>query len=89
MDLAAELTRMMNDIRDKLTEVGERVARVETRLDSIIDARDKATEALQIAQDAQRRVKRLESHEQWVVRSILLIIIGAVMGLILKGGVAG
>lgn len=90
-----EVTRVLTDIR-------ERVVRVETKIDAMTDVRDVAVEAKETAQEALQSAKsahhrlddskkdigKLESNQTWLWRTVVgAVIVGAIS--ILWKGVSG
>lgn len=62
-----------------LTEIRERLVRVETKLDSMTDARDIATSAHTSAKSAHRRLDRIEKIVYWAGTTIIgAVVIGII-----------
>jgi len=85
--MSGEEVRVLSDIR-------ERVVRLETKIDAIAEVResaeegrDTANQALQSAKSAHKRLDKIESNQTWLWRTVAgAIILGAIGSLIKFGG---
>ncbi|MFP3391029.1 hemolysin XhlA family protein [uncultured Brevibacillus sp.] len=80
-----EQTRMLSDIR-------ERVVRVETKIDSMTDvqtiaekAKDTANEALQYGKSAHKRLDEIKDNQKWLWRTVIGAVITGAIALFWKG----
>jgi hypothetical protein len=65
-------------------QILERLARVETKIDYMVSARDIAQEALQSTKAAHHRLDRLEKIVYWASTTIIGSVILAVIAMVLK-----
>jgi hypothetical protein len=65
-------------------QILERLARVETKIDYMVSARDIAQEALQSTKAAHHRLDRLEKIVYWAATTIIGSVILAVIAMVLK-----
>lgn len=86
--MPSEEARVLSDIR-------ERVVRLETKIDAITDVRDTAEtareaaqEALQAAKSAHRRIDEIADNQRWLWRTVVGAILAAAVAILanLKGG---
>ncbi|MFD0682363.1 MULTISPECIES: hemolysin XhlA family protein [unclassified Paenibacillus] len=66
-------------------EILQRLTRVETKLDLMINARDIANEALQSTKAAHKRLDTLEENQTWLWRTAIAALIVGGIGLLWKG----
>ncbi|MDH5105992.1 hemolysin XhlA family protein [Lentilactobacillus diolivorans] len=66
------------NVTETLMEINERLARVETKMDNLNSADDKAERALQISQDNTRDISNLKTVIYW---EIAVIVTGVVVPL--------
>lgn len=66
-------------------EILQRLARVETKLDMQLNAKDIAVEALQSAKAAQHRIDELADTQAWLWRTVIAALIAGAVGLLWKG----
>jgi len=64
---------------DEVSEILQRLTRVETKLDAQLNAKDIAQEALQLAKTAHEKLEKIESGQTWLWRTIGASFIGLVM----------
>jgi len=78
-----------------LSEIRERVVRLETKIDAMTDvrdtaeaARDTALEALQSAKSAHLRIDEIADNQRWLWRTLVGAIVAAVIAAVtnLQGG---
>ena len=74
-----------------VNEILQRLARVETKLDIVLEDREIVAKAMKTANEAmyriksnEERIKRIESHQTWLWRTIVTSIIGVVIGFFTK-----
>ncbi len=86
---------MSNEEARVLSEIRERVVRVETKIDAMTDvretaeaARDSALEALQSARSAHLRIDEIADNQRWLWRTLVGAIVAAVIAAVtnLNGG---
>jgi tetrahydromethanopterin S-methyltransferase subunit B len=65
-------------------QIIERLARVETKIDYMMNARDIAQEALQSTKSAHQRLDRLEKIVYWAATTIIGSVIIAVLAMVIK-----
>ncbi|NOU95577.1 hemolysin XhlA [Paenibacillus sp. LMG 31456] len=70
---------------DETGEILQRLTRVETKLDLMINARDIANEALQSTKAAHKRLDTLEENQTWLWRTAIAALIVGGIGLLWKG----
>ncbi|QMV44476.1 hemolysin XhlA family protein [Cohnella cholangitidis] len=77
---------MSNEEVRVLSDIRERVVRLETKIDAMTDvretaeeARDKAIEALQSSKSAHLRVNEIADNQRWLWRTLVGAIIAAVI----------
>lgn len=80
-----EMSRVLSDIR-------ERIVRVETKIDSMTDvrataeeAKEKATEALQSGKSAHHRIDEIADNQRWLWRTVIGAVIAGAIALMWKG----
>lgn len=81
-----EMSRVLSDIR-------ERMVRVETKIDTMTDVRDTADEAkdtankaLESSKSAHHRLNELADNQKWLWRTVVGAVIVGVISLLWKGG---
>ncbi len=74
-----------------LTEIRERMVRVETKLDNMADLRqvaydahDSAKEALQSSKAAHHRLDEVSDNQRWLWRTVVASVIGMVVTILAK-----
>jgi len=86
--MSGEEVRVLSDIR-------ERVVRLETKIDAMTDvresaetARDAALQALQSVKSAQHRIDEIADNQRWLWRTVIGTILAAVVAILtnLRGG---
>ncbi|MCD9020515.1 hemolysin XhlA family protein [Cohnella silvisoli] len=86
--MSSEEARVLSDVR-------ERVVRLETKIDAMTDvretaeaAREAALEALQVARSAQKRIDEIADNQRWLWRTLVGAILAAAIAAItnLQGG---
>ncbi len=86
--MSSEEARVLSDIR-------ERVVRLETKIDAMTDvretaeaARETALEALQVARSSHKRIDEIADNQRWLWRTLVGAILAAVIATItnLQGG---
>jgi len=86
--MSSEEARVLSDIR-------ERVVRVETKIDAITDlremaesTRETALEALQLAKSSHQRIDEIADNQRWLWRTLVGAILAAVIAAVtnLQGG---
>lgn len=86
--MSSEEARVLSDIR-------ERVVRVETKIDAITDLREMAEstretafEALQLAKSSHQRIDEIADNQRWLWRTLVGAILAAVIAAVtnLQGG---
>jgi len=70
---------------DETGEILQRLTRVETKLDLMINARDIANEALQSTKAGHKRLDKLEENQTWLWRTTIAALIIGAIGLLWKG----
>ncbi|BBI31464.1 hemolysin XhlA family protein [Cohnella abietis] len=82
--MSSEEARVLSDIR-------ERVVRLETKIDAMTDvrdtaeaARDAAIEALQMAKSAHKQVDEIADNQRWLWRTVVGAILAAVIAAVVK-----
>lgn len=80
-----EMSRVLSDIR-------ERVVRVETKIDSMTDVRDTAEQAkdvankaLEASKSAHHRLNELGDNQKWLWRAVIGSVIAGAISLLWKG----
>ncbi|MCR8636195.1 MULTISPECIES: hemolysin XhlA family protein [Paenibacillus] len=66
-------------------EILQRLTRVETKLDLMINARDIANEAMLSTKAAHKRLDQLEENQTWLWRTTVAALIIGAIGLLWKG----
>jgi hypothetical protein len=86
--MSSEEARVLSDIR-------ERVVRLETKIDAMTDvretaeaAREAALEALQMARSSHKRIDEIADNQRWLWRTVVGAILAAVIAAVtnLQGG---
>jgi len=71
---------------EEATEILQRLTRVETKLDTMLNAKDIAQEALQSAKSAHHRLEKIEDGQKWLWRTIGGSFVLAITAFIITGG---
>lgn len=66
-------------------EILQRLTRVETKIDLMINARDIAQEALQSTKAAHKRLDKVEGNETWLWRTAIGALLVGAVNLLWKG----
>ncbi|RED64681.1 hemolysin XhlA family protein [Cohnella lupini] len=79
--MSSEEARVLSDIR-------ERVVRLETKIDAMTDVRETALEALQIARTSHKRIDEIADNQRWLWRTLVGAILAAAIATLtnLQGG---
>ncbi len=79
--MSSEEARVLSDIR-------ERVVRLETKIDSMTDVRETALEALQLARSSHKRIDEIADNQRWLWRTLVGAILAAAIATLtnLQGG---
>lgn len=70
----------------RLTRVETKIDSIEEKLDSVINTREVAVEALQSTKSAHRRLDRIEDNQKWLWRTFAGAFILAITAFIISGG---
>ncbi|KMZ42496.1 MULTISPECIES: hemolysin XhlA family protein [Bacillales] len=83
---------MSNNEMQVLSDIRERIVRVETKLDSMTDvrataeeAKEKANEALQYGKSAHHRLNEVADNQKWLWRTVIGALIAGAITLLWKG----
>ncbi|OUQ86275.1 hemolysin XhlA [Brevibacillus brevis] len=83
---------MSNNEMQVLSDIRERIVRVETKLDSMTDvretaeeAKEKANEALQYGKSAHHRLNEVADNQKWLWRTVIGGLIAGAIALLWKG----
>ncbi|BAH43915.1 conserved hypothetical protein [Brevibacillus brevis NBRC 100599] len=83
---------MSNNEMQVLSDIRERIVRVETKLDSMTDvrvtaeeAKEKANEALQYGKSAHHRLNEVADNQKWLWRTVIGALIAGAIALLWKG----
>ncbi|MED1801768.1 hemolysin XhlA family protein [Brevibacillus porteri] len=83
---------MSNNEMQVLSDIRERIVRVETKLDSMTDvrataeeAKEKANEALQYGKSAHHRLNEVADNQRWLWRTVIGALILGAISLLWKG----
>ncbi|ASJ55543.1 hemolysin XhlA [Brevibacillus formosus] len=76
---------MSNNELQVLSDIRERVVRVETKLDSMTGAKDTANEALQYGKSAHHRLDEVADNQRWLWRTVVGALILGAISLLWKG----
>lgn len=74
---------------EMLSEIRERIVRVETKIDAMTDvrktaeeAKEKGSEALQSAKSSHHRLDSVESNQTWLWRTVIGALLAGAIGLL-------
>lgn len=73
----------------RITRVETKIDNIEEKLDSAINGRELAVEAMSSAKSAHKRLDKLEKLVTWAATTIIGALILAIIGFIVKGGLTG
>lgn len=83
----------MDPTNNILSDIRERMVRVETKIDTMTDvqikadnAESKAIEALTSTRSAHKRIDKIDKALFWVVTTVIGAVIIGIMALLIKGG---
>lgn len=75
---------MPNEDAQVLSDIRERLVRVETKIDAMSDARDTAHEALDKSKSAHLRINEIADNQRWLWRTVVGGIIAAAIAIFTK-----